>query len=559
MPTLTINGVEVTVAPGTNLIEAAAAASDNIPHYCYHSGLPVTGVCRMCQVEVGMPKQGPDGIEKDENGDPVIQMMPKLQIACDTKALDNMVVNTQCERVKTAQAATLEFLLVNHPLDCPVCDQAGECKLQNYYMQYGLLESRTHEPKNKKHKAVPVSDKIMLDSERCILCTRCVRFADFVTGTSEFGIINRGVHSEVVVDSEAAAKNRYALNTVDLCPVGALTDRDFRFKCRSWYLDSTDSVCPGCSRGCNIQIHTNSLVRKRSHKAAGQRVMRLKPRPNILVNTWWMCDEGRYGYKPIDENRILNPYIAGCESTWDEAIQATADAVAHSRQVAVWLSPDMTNEEIWLARCLFESGLNIEHIGWVPARKHGQGDDFLIQPDKHPNQQGLSALGVQAAPVKEHLEKFEAGTLKTLIVFGQDLESVLEAADFDCLRKIEYLIFIGPNTTSLFEFSGVVLASASYAEKRGTFTNCDRRVQRIRPAMLPLEEARPESAIIQDLARACGFIAEDLSMDALFNKITSCATAFGALDIHALDPDGAVLGADNQISLPEMTKEKVTV
>ena len=240
MPNLTIDGKQIEVPAGTTIIQAADKLGIDIPRYCYHPALPVSGNCRICMVEV--------------------EKQPKLQIACYTPVADGMVVKTNSPKVLEARKAVLEFLLVNHPVDCPVCDQAGECKLQDYYMEHGQYDSRLSDVKVKKEKkAFPIGPTVMLDQERCILCTRCVRFADNITKTSEFGVFNRGDHSQLDVYPGKQLDNNYSGNVVDICPVGALTDTDFRFKCRVWYLAKTKSVCPGCSMGCNITVEWDKM------------------------------------------------------------------------------------------------------------------------------------------------------------------------------------------------------------------------------------------------------------------------------------------------------------
>ncbi|MCI0534687.1 MAG: 2Fe-2S iron-sulfur cluster-binding protein, partial [Verrucomicrobiales bacterium] len=248
--TLTVDGKPVTVPEGTTVLQACEKARSPVPFYCYHPGLSIAGNCRICLVE--------------------IEGTPKLQISCYTRAAEGMKVNTTSDAALAGRRDVLEFLLINHPLDCPVCDQAGECWLQDYYMQHGLYDPKFNEQKVKKTKAVPIGPTVMLDAERCILCSRCVRFTDEVTKTGEFGIFNRGDHAEVGLHPGKTLENNYAGNVVDICPVGALTDRDFRFKCRVWYLGSTKSVCPGCSRGCNVEIHYNRERDWRPHIAEGQ-------------------------------------------------------------------------------------------------------------------------------------------------------------------------------------------------------------------------------------------------------------------------------------------------
>jgi NADH-quinone oxidoreductase subunit G len=263
MPTVEIDGTKVEVADGQTVIQAADRAGIEIPHYCWHPGLSISGNCRMCLVE--------------------IEKSPKLQIACNTRVTDGMVVHTTSEKTKTAQKAVLEFLLINHPIDCPVCDQAGECKLQEYYMDYDRQRSRMPlEDKVHKGKAIPIGQHVMLDQERCILCARCTRFCDEVTKTSELGIFERGDHSRIELAHGKTLDNPYSINVVDICPVGALTNREFRFKARVWYLERTDSVCGACANGCNMEIY---------HREG--RIFRFQPRANMDVNDYWMCDAGR--------------------------------------------------------------------------------------------------------------------------------------------------------------------------------------------------------------------------------------------------------------------------
>src|SRR5262245_38086323 len=313
MPTLTIDGKEITVAPGTNLIEAARQVGIEIPHYCYHPGLSIAGQCRLCMVD--------------------IEKAPRPQISCNMAAADGMIVHTQTERVRETRKAIMEFHLVNHPPDCPVCDQAGECWLQIYYMKHGLYDPRMVDEKVHKPKAVPLGPHVILDAERCILCSRCVRFCDEVTRTGELGIFHRGDHSEIGLFPGATLENKYSGNVIDICPVGALTDRDFRFQVRVWYLETTKSLCTGCARGCNVEIHTN---RHRTHHNQGRRVARLKPRFNPDVNHWWICDAGRYGFGWVDDDsRLTAPLVReaerAVETTWDNAVASLTQALGQCR------------------------------------------------------------------------------------------------------------------------------------------------------------------------------------------------------------------------------------
>lgn len=526
MPTLTVDSKEITVERGTRVIEAARKLGIEIPHYCYHPGLSIAGNCRMCLVEV--------------------DKFPKMQIACHLLTSEGMVVRTATEAVRKTRQHILEFLLVNHPLDCPVCDQAGECRLQDYYMEHGLYDSRFDEDKVKKKKAVSVGPTVMLDSERCILCSRCVRFTDEVSKTSEFGIFNRGDHAEIGVYPGKELDNKYSGNVVDICPVGALTDKDFRFKCRVWYLKQSPSVCPGCSMGCNMEIHYQT---ERRHIAGGDRVMRLKPRFNEAVNRWWMCDEGRYGYKPIDEDRISVPQVkAGKESTggWEGALEAAAGKLAEiaSKAWAVLASPQLTNEELYLVRKIFSEHLGLSVYLVSPSRQ-GYGDDFLMKADKNPNTRGAFELGLNAAPgqLEGLLEKTEQGVVKALYIFGQDLLEFLkrETADRLFLRCRDAVIFQGSNRNRTSEVSAILLASASYAEKEGTFTNCERRVQRIHEAFPPKGESRPDWEILTGLAARLGLPMPYRRPRDIFDEIAASVPAFRGMSYEKLGEKGAML------------------
>ena len=266
MPNCTINGEKVEVKEGSTIIQAYQKLERDIAHYCWHPGLSVAGVCRLCMVEI-------EGI-------------PRLQIACNTEVKEGMVINNTNDQVKDVVRWGMDFHLINHPLDCPICDQAGECGLQEQYMKFGQYDPEMAERKVKKRKVVDLGSKIVLDSERCILCSRCVRFTDEVSKTHELGIFNRGDRSEIGTFEDKPLENDYAINTVDICPVGALTSKDFRFRQRVWYLKDAETICVGCSTGCNVRLFYNE-----------EGFFRVKPIYNKDVNGYWMCDKGREVYK----------------------------------------------------------------------------------------------------------------------------------------------------------------------------------------------------------------------------------------------------------------------
>lgn len=526
---LTIDGKPVTVPEGTTVLQACEKADSPVPFYCYHPGLSIAGNCRICLVEIAGT--------------------PKLQISCYTRVAEGMVVNTTSDKALEGRKDVLEFLLANHPLDCPVCDQAGECWLQDYYMQHGLYDSKFNETKNKKPKTVPLGPTVMLDAERCILCSRCVRFTDEITRTSEFGIFDRGDRAVISIQPGKTLDNNYSGNVVDICPVGALTDRDFRFKCRVWYLGSTNSVCNGCSRGCNIQIHFNRERNWRKHIAEGGRVMRLKPRYNPDVNKWWMCDEGRYGYKSIDQNRIETVQVRENGSlrpgSWEEALAVVGSKLAALKaanqlnQAGVILSSHLTNEDLYIAKRFF-SELGVANIVFQRP-KPGKSDELLMQADKSPNAKGALAIGL-AEGAEALLDQAASKQLKALIVFTQDLVSLFgETKVKQAASQLELLAFIGTNHNATAGLAHVVLPAASYAEKDGTFTNFESRVQRIHQAVDPIGEAKPEWQLLVELAGKAGVKVDFADAFSVFMELAQKEPAFKGLMLETIGAQGSVL------------------
>jgi NADH-quinone oxidoreductase subunit G len=526
--TLTVDGKTVTVPEGTTVLQACEQAQSPVPFYCYHPGLSIAGNCRICLVE--------------------IEGAPKPQISCYTRAAEGMQVHTTTDKALNARRDVLEFLLVNHPLDCPVCDQAGECWLQDYYMQHGLYDPKFNEQKVKKPKQVALGPTVMLDAERCILCSRCVRFTDEVTKTGEFGIFNRGDRAEVGLHPGTTLDNNYAGNVVDICPVGALTDRDFRFKCRVWYLGSTPSVCPGCSRGCNIEIHHNRERDWRPHIAEGARVMRLKPRYNPDVNQWWMCDEGRYGYKSIDQDRLAQVVVRNgraAPSTWDVGLTRLADAIRRLREakqqdrIGVVLSSRLTNEDLYVAKRLCKE-LGIAQVAFQRPRP-GKSDALLLQADKSPNARGAVALGF-AEGAQAILDQALHQQLRVLLVVNQDLVELFgEATVKSAAAKLELLAYAGTNANPTSELAHVVLPASAYAEKDGTFANFQGRIQRIRQALHPAGDSKPEWEIFAALGAKLGVALAFPDAQAVFAELAQREPPFAGLNYQALGEHGALL------------------
>ncbi len=478
--TLTIDGKEVTARDDATIIQAAHEVGIAIPHYCYHPKLSIAGNCRMCLVE--------------------LEGRPKLEISCNTPVADDMVVYTNSPQVVEGRRGVLEFLLINHPLDCPICDQAGECGLQDYYMQYGLYTSRFQEEKVRKHKVVDFGPDIVFDGERCILCTRCVRFTQEISQSHELGLFNRGDTVEISTFPGTQLDNKYAGNTVDICPVGALTSKDFRFKIRVWFLQEAKSICPGCARGCNINIHYHE----------GQ-VYRLKPRQNEAVNDTWICDAGRFGYTSINDNRLLHPMLRRgaslAQDSWDAALeQVTAALKEHPGDAtAVLVAPQGTNEDCFVLAKLARQEIGTSRL-LLYCGEPGDEDDFLLRADKHPNTRGAHDMGLPApsgvADLAALAQAIEHGHVKVLYVIDTDLEAAFGAGVIARLAShLDCLIVQGSNPLPGWDWAHVALPHATYAERDGTFTNFQGRIQRLNAAFAPRGSAWPAWRIYQRLAQ----------------------------------------------------------
>jgi NADH-quinone oxidoreductase subunit G len=528
MPTLTIDGRQIDGPDGSTVIQAAERLGIFIPRYCYHPGLSIAGNCRICLVEV----------EKN----------PKLQIACNMPVTEGMVVHTKSAKAEDGRRAVLEFLLANHPLDCPVCDQSGECDLQNFYMMnFGLYDARFREQKVKKKKAVAIGPHVMLDQERCILCSRCVRFADEISKTGEFGIFNRGDRAELALYPGQQLDNPYSGNVVDVCPVGALTDRDFRFKARVWYLSSAPTVCNRCAQGCNVDVH---YVLNRPHLNEGARVLRLKPRYNADVNQWWMCDEGRYGFGWMDEGRLTKVRHRGVESTWEQAVAAIAAELASFQQhktgsrLGVIASSQLTNEELFLIREIFQGVLGAHVTASVPAPS-GYSDDFLIKADKSPNTLGATLLGLSgpdapdaAAIVDEALQ----GRIEALWVFGHDLAPLIGEEKLQELsRTLRLFVFSGTNENSTASSSHWVLPTAAYLERDGTFVNWHGRIQRIGLAFPPVPDSREDWSLLLEIARQLDHPFGWRNPQEIFLGLAEALPPFAGSNYQTIGSQGATL------------------
>jgi NADH-quinone oxidoreductase subunit G len=480
---------------GTRVIEACKQVGKFIPHYCYHPKLSSPGNCRMCLIEMGMPKQGPDRKpELGPDGKPVLNWIPRPQISCAQDIAEGMGIRTDSKLVKECRNGVMEFLLINHPLDCPICDQAGECHLQEYSVEFGTGGSRFLEEKVKKPKRVELGPRVTLDDERCILCSRCIRFMNEIAHDDVLGFVSRGSHTYLTAHPNKRLDSNYSLNTVDICPVGALTSTDFRFKMRVWFLKETKSICTSCSTGCNTVIGTRLNV-----------IYRQTPRDNDTVNSSWMCDYGRLNFHYINSpERLQRPLIREKEglidASWKTALARAGEGLKKfaKDQIAIVASARMTNEELWLTRKLIESLGTTDH-DVLP--RHGEADDILLSADRNPNTLGAQLFGITTekpgARLPEIVEKVRSGSIRAIVALGEDLTEIgLTAED---LKKLSLLIVTGilPNETT--RQATVLLPGSGFAEKRGSMINKKGILQRLNRAVNAPGEARDDWEILRDL------------------------------------------------------------
>lgn len=517
----------------TNMIQACNLAKVDVPHYCYHPKLPVSGNCRMCLVEFGTPALGPDRQPlKNPDGSPVISKSPRPAIACATPISPGMEIYTNTPGVKQMRTGVLEFLLINHPLDCPICDQAGECKLQEYSLEYGQAASRFVERKVHKPKQVDLGPRIVLDDERCILCTRCIRFTRDIVGDDSLGILNRGSYNTLSAYPGKPFDNNYTLNTVDICPVGALTSKDFRFQMRVWFLKEAKSLCTSCGTGCNIIVGSRE-----------ERIYRYEPRQNDAVNSCWMCDAGRLNYKWIGRPDRLSK-LGGSKlkaTQWAGAITEVGNVLksAVHGSVAIVASARQSNEELFiLAQLARKLGAVIDAVP-----RTGQGDRLLVNADKNPNSTGARLVGAAAQPMGSALARIadgiRGGRIKTLLVVGEDVTK--NGIGTDLLGKLETLVVsdILPNqTTALAHY---LLPGCAHAEKRGTFTNVKGRVQRFLKAVEAPGDARPESEFLGELANIALGTGGPATIEGLFNQMAGEVPAFHGLKWSELGDTGVTV------------------
>jgi len=525
-----IDGVWHQFPKGTRVIEACEQAGSYVPRYCYHKKLSSPGNCRMCLIEMGFPRLGPD--RKPELGSdnkPIINWMPRPQISCAQDIAEGMGVRTNSPLVKECQRGVMEFLLINHPLDCPICDQAGECRLQEFSVDFGMSKSRFLEHKVKKPKNVVLGPRVTLDDERCILCSRCIRFCQEIAHDDVLGFVDRGSYTVLTAHPGKDLENNYSLNTVDICPVGALTSTDFRFKMRVWFLKETKSICTSCATGCNTIVGTREDV-----------IYRQTPRENDHVNSCWMCDYGRLNFKYLEaENRLLEPqiFLEGqlAYTDWATAISQAALQLNPfaGPEIAIIASARMTNEELWLTAQLAKS-LGTEWIDIVPRRE--PGDNILLSEDRNPNTNGARLiLGSESEPGANLLaisEAVKSGKIKALLILKENTMHL--GVPVEQLAKLPVLIMMNILSNEATEKATIVLPACGFAEKRGSMVNGKGRLQRLNRAVRPPGNVRDDWEILRDLLQAVGGGDSILSIDDVFRRISETVPQFAGLSLNKI-------------------------
>lgn len=547
MASVIVNGKEVEIGANErlNCIQAAAKAGVEIPAYCWHPALSVVASCRMCLVEVGDKK--PDG---------TVAMQPKLVPGCQTPAKDGTVIVADSQKVQDARKATLEYLLLNHPLDCPTCDQAGECFLQDYSFDYGRGYSRLNEPKNIKPDKTYIGDQITLFTDRCIMCTRCVRFTREVTGSAELQVVSRGSHEEIDIFPGHPVNNPLAGNVVDLCPVGALCSKDFLYQQRVWWLKTQNSVCAGCSTGCSVTVDQNE-----------DRVYRLKPRVNEKSQGHFMCDEGRFGWKYThSDQRLTSAEIRSNGQTtsndWDAVLNAVRTSLRKAAgigkgKIAAVLSPWMTVEEAWMLGSYLKSLSSNVTLAMGPVRVSGQDDHFpkdikgnpippvkfTIRAEKCPNRAGVEAvlkhLVGDVMPFEELLRLSSAGQFNAVYLVGGDPAGWISDLQAEAFSKVETVIVQDFLPSPVLKHATHVLPSGTFVEREGTFVNYKGLAQLVRRSVRGPDGTRPDSRILWELAERSGLV----QTDALRKEIASAVSSLAALDHPDLKTDGVLLTA----------------
>ena len=544
-----VDGVWLQFPKGLNVVEVGRRAQKFIPHYCYHPKLSIPGNCRMCLVEIGMPKV--DAERKPvlaADGKPEINWLPRPQIGCASLISEGMGIRTTSPIIEECRKGVMEFLLINHPLDCPICDQAGECKLQEYSVSYGSEGSRFTDEKVKKPKRVDIGERIVLDDERCIMCSRCIRFSKEMAHDDVLGFIDRGSHTTLAVHPDKRLDNNYSLNTVDICPVGALTSKDFRFQMRVWFLKETKSVCTHCATGCNTLIGSRE-----------QHLHRVTPRENEEVNSLWMCDQGRLAFHSFyGEDRLQEPVAkvgqGKMPTPWTELIPNLAVQLRGLRpdQIALVASGRMTNEEAFLfseIRKVLGGATVLTDI--VPRR--GEADGILRSADLNPNTCGTEIFGLSdnGKTLGQIRHGIDTGRIEAVIVFHEDL--VADAKwPLTTVQNIKVLAAITPLRSATTELADFVLPGAYSAEKRGSMINAKGRLQRLHKGVPIPGQGMDDWQILLQLKAAIGGGNGLHTIEEVFKAMAAATPVFAGLSLSKIGDLGIAL------KLSETAKQPVT-
>ena len=544
MVNVQVDGVWMQFPKGLNAVEVARRAGKFIPHYCYHPKLSVAGNCRMCLIETGGPKMDASRAPVlAADGRPEINWIPRPAIGCATQVSEGTAIRTESPLIDECRRGVMEFLLINHPLDCPICDQAGECKLQEYSVQYGNADSRFVEEKVKKPKRVDIGERIVLDDERCVMCSRCIRFSNELVHDDVLGFTQRGSHTTLAVHPGKRFDNNYSLNTVDICPVGALTSKDFRFQMRVWFLKETKSICTGCATGCN------TIVASRE-----QMVYRLTPRENEAVNSQWMCDQGRLGFHFIHgEDRLIQPLAGRGEhrklTAWETLIPQLATSLRSFApdQIAIIASGRLTNEEAYLLKEV-RRALGGDAVLTDIVPRFGEADGILRSADLNPNSHGVALFGLsqQGRGLDEIRRRIEAGQIKALYVLHED-PTAESGWPVSVLAHLELLVAHKLLRNTISETADFVLPGASFAEKRGSLINDVGRLQRLNQAISVPGMAMDDWQILLQLKAALGGGNGLYTIEEVFRAMAADTPALSGLTLSRIGDLGV------QLDLPHST------
>lgn len=499
MPTFTYDGKTIPFEPGETIIQAATRAGSEIPHYCWHPGLSAPANCRMCLVEI-MPKPGTrplslDVLEWDESiKDYRPVQKPKLQPSCYIPAAEGLEVRgDSSEHVRQARKGVQELLLLNHPVDCPICDQSGECKLQDYWLEHGQFKKRMTDEPVHKPKGVVFGPTIVYDAERCVMCTRCIRFMEEVAKDPVLDMRERGNLNEITVAPGRQLDGHYTFMTEHVCPVGALTTKDFRFKARVWFLRTANSVCQGCATGCNAHLDYDPRYNK---------AYRYRPRDNMAVNKFWMCDDGMVTYKRAHDGRVTEARARGKATSVAKAVDDAKKLLASAAKesIAIVLSAQHSLEDNWAMRELARL-LGTKHV-FVSGLPDGYQDDILIHRDKNPNTAGVKMLAPDAKPFSALLDDVRAARVSHVIALGGATAGEPES-DSDTLRTAE-VVTIAAHDGALTKGAAVVLPATSWAEHAGTYVNAKGLRQVSDKALEPIGDCLPAWRHVAAIGRALG-------------------------------------------------------